>query len=69
MTLRRFYGIMLDKRLFLSKKDKKIDFFHSLLRKEVRAVPDVPWVHMDDPPDGGVGVIAGMPASVKTNIY
>ena len=50
---------------FFVKKDKKFDFFNFLLRNEVRAVPDVPWVHMDDPPDSGVGVIAGMPVSVK----
>ena len=48
---------MLDKRLFLSKKDKKFDFLIFLLRKEVRAVPDVPWVHMEDPPGNGLAGI------------
>jgi hypothetical protein len=58
---------MLDKSAFLSKIIYKCSFLH-YTRKEVRAVPDVPWVHMDDPPDSGVGVIAGMPASVKINV-
>ena len=65
LTLSRFYVIMLDESLLLS---KKLTFFNTLLRKEVRAVPDVPWVHMDDPPDGEAVMFAGMPASVKTNI-